>query len=163
MPAGNTFEAIATQTLGSATASVDFTSIPGTYTDLILIANVKRTAGSDIEIQLNGDTASNYSFTYIYGTGSTAGSGRASNQTKGNIGYAGTTNFTTQIVQFMNYSNTTTNKTFIGRNSPADAGDVSALVNLYRSTSAITSILLDPLSGNFDTGSTFSLYGIASA
>jgi hypothetical protein len=158
-----TYEPIATQTLGSATATVTFSSIPGTYTDLILIANVKRTAGSDIEIQLNGDTGSNYSFTYLYGTGSATGSGRASDQTKGNIGYSGTTSFTTQIVQFMNYSNTTTNKTFIGRNSPADAGDVSTLVNLYRSTSAITSILLDPNSGNLDTGSTFTLYGIKSA
>ena len=159
----NTYEPIATTTLGSAQATVTISSIPSTYTDLILVCNVKRTAGSDIEVQLNGDTGSNYSFTYLYGTGSAVGSGRTSNQTKANIGYAASTNFTTQIVQFMNYSNTTTNKTFIARNSPGDSGDVSAIVNLYRSTSAISSILLDPNSGNFATGSTFTLYGVKNA
>lgn len=158
-----TYEPIATQTLGSATATVTFSSIPETYTDLILICAVKRTTGSDVEITLNSDTGSNYSFTYLYGTGSTTGSSRGSNQTKGNVGYGGTTSFTTQIIQFFNYSNTTTNKTFISRNSPADAGDVSALVNLYRSNSAISSFTLDPNAGDFDTGSTFTLYGIKAA
>jgi hypothetical protein len=66
------------------------------------------------------------------------------------------------IMQLQNYSNATTFKTILVRNSPA-ANAVSALVNLYRSTSAITSIKFYTTSGNLNTGSTFTLYGIAAA
>ena len=162
MAAGNTYVALATNTLGSAAASVTFSSIPGTYTDLVLVCNIIRTAGADVEFQLNSDTGSNYSFTYIYGDGSTAASGRASNQTKGNAGYSASTNPMTMIMQLQNYSNTTTNKTMLVRNSAASS-TVSAIVNLYRSTSAISSIVLTPNAGNFNTNSVFSIYGIKAA
>jgi hypothetical protein len=162
MPAGNTYTAIATQTLGSAAASVTFSSIPSTYTDLVIVCNIIRTTGSDVEFQLNSDTGSNYSFTYLFGDGSSTGSGRASSQTKGNLGYSSSTNPMTLIIQAQNYSNTTTNKTLLARSSAASS-TVSAIVNLYRSTSAISSIVLTPNAGNFNTNSVFSIYGIKAA
>ena len=161
MPAGNTYEAIATQTLGSAAASVTFSSIPSTYTDLILIFNGTGSTGGNFTFQFNGDTGTNYSATILYGDGSSAGSVRVSNQSSMNIGGVGT-GFTTDIINIMNYSNATTYKTALGRYArPGD--EVGAKVGLWRSTSAITSVVVGVSGGNFATGSTFSLYGVLNA
>ncbi len=163
MPAGNTYESIATQTLGSAASSLTFSSIPSTYTDLVLVAATANSSGlNDGRFRINGDTGSNYSRTYLYGSGSAASSGRGSNETYWyNGGYFGTGQ-SVVIVQFMNYSNTTTYKTALTRSS--DAGNnTEALSGLWRSTSAINSIEYSMAAGNFIAGSTFSLYGIKAA
>ena len=161
MAAGNTYVAIATQTLGSAASTVTFSSISGAYTDLVLIFNGTGSTGGNFTFQFNGDTSTNYSATILYGDGSSAGSVRVSSQSSMNIGGV-STGFTTDIINIMNYSNATTYKTALGRYArPAD--EVGAKVGLWRSTSAITSIVVGVSGGNFATGSTFSLYGIASA
>ena len=105
----NTYVALATSTLGTAASSVTFSSIPGTYTDLVLVCNFINTIGqTDHGVRFNGDTASNYSRTQLYGTGSAAGSNRGSNETSMNfLGYIGTS-WGVSIMQIMNYSNTTT-------------------------------------------------------
>ena len=89
MAAGSTYTPIATNTLGSAQASVTFSSISGSYTDLVLIINAGTSDASeqDCLIRVNGDTGSNYSATYMYGTGSSAASGRNANQTESTAGY----------------------------------------------------------------------------
>lgn len=161
-----TYEPIATQTLGSAAATVTFSSIPGTYTDLVLIITPQSSSGTaSVDIQLNGDTGTNYSLTYLYGTGSSSASGRDSNTAYAGGGSAvATANiFLTNIVQIQNYSNTTTNKTLLMRTDNT-AGNVLTAVSMWRNTAAITSILLKLATGaNFTTGSTFSLYGIKNA
>jgi hypothetical protein len=156
---------IASQTLSSAAASVTLSNIPQTYTDLVLVCAVKNTAnnGDEVAFQLNSDTGSNYSRTRIFGNGSTASSGRASNTTKGALGINSTAEFSTVIANFQNYSNATRYKTVISRGSSA-SNYVSSYVSLWRNTNAITSIVLLPDSGTtFTSGSTFTLYGIASA
>jgi hypothetical protein len=165
MPAGNTYEAIATfTTTTSSTTSYTFSSIPSTYTDLVLVCSLKATsADSSLVARFNSDSGSNYSVTQLYGSGAAAISQRFSNQTEVYLTFSGfpTATFAPVIAQFMNYSNTTTNKTFVGRGGFA-AGYVDASVGLWRNTAAITSITL--FAGNFfDTGCTFSLYGIKSA
>jgi hypothetical protein len=161
MPAGSTYSTIATTTLGSGVTSYTFSSIPSTYTDLVLVADWSNSATAATTIQLNGDTSGNYSYTYIYGTGSAAGSGRNSNATNTGIGYDTNANSRqNSIVHFMNYSNTTTFKTLLVRNN-APSLQVVGSVNLWRSTSAINSIKID--SGDFVSGSTFTLYGISAA
>jgi hypothetical protein len=166
MPAGLTYTPIATTTLGSATNSYTFSSIPSTYTDLILVMSTQwTTAGnSDAGLRFNGDTGSNYSRTWLEGNGSAASSGRATNETAMYIvGYFSNT-ISTQICHIMNYSNTTTNKTAINRESsnPANS-NVAAKVGLWRSTAAINSVTIYHASNNFATGSTFTLWGIQSA
>lgn len=158
----STYEPIATTTLGSAAASYTFSSIPSTYTDLVLIMNASQAAGNSVYCQLNGDTGSNYSYTGLYGSGSSAGSARASNQTGAYLGYLGSTTIYNAINHFMNYANTTTYKTILNRKNQSDQY-VEADVALWRSTAAINSIKIYPDSGNFDTGSTFTLYGIKAA
>ena len=161
MAAGNTYVAIAEQTLGSAAATVTFSSISGSYTDLVIvISGSVTTGGPNIYLQYNGDTATNYSQTILYGDGSSAGSFRNSTTNKQVIGDANTTIGTT-IANVMNYSNSTTYKTNLARNSMS--AYVEAWVGLWRSTSAINSVLIGVTSSTFIAGSTFTLYGIAAA
>ncbi len=164
MPAGNTYEAIATQTLGSAAASVTFSSIPGTYTDLVIVFNGGITsAPDDMRLEFNANTTG-YSATLLRGDGSAVISARATGETAIpwttylGSGSAGSVS----ITHVQNYSNTTTFKTVLSRGNVA-ASYVSATVGLWRNTSAITSCKLIAGSSTFLSGSTFSFYGIAAA
>lgn len=170
MAAGSTYTPIATNTLTSATASVTFSSISGAYTDLVLICNLKHTStNASIYIRFNSDSGTNYSQTNLYGDGSSAGSARSANQNKAVVSWYVSPNTALEMVtvtQIMNYSNATTYKTILSRGNRASASNspgTEASVSLWRNTAAITSLVALPDSGNFDTGSTFSLYGIASA
>jgi hypothetical protein len=158
----STYEPIATQTLGSAAASVTFSSIPSTYTDLVLIISgtIVGSDGGNL-VTFNGDTGSNYSFTQFYGTGSATASNRSSNASSMQLGRQGSVQ-SNSIINILNYSNTTTNKTAIARGNNT-GGIVVAQVGLWRSTAAINSIAISNESGNFNTGSTFTLYGIKAA
>ena len=164
MAAGATYTPIATTTLGSAQTSYTFTSIPSTYTDLVLVLSGYASTGS-YEIQIgNGtiDTGSNYSRTYIYGDGSSAASSRGSNLDRTYI-TSGTTSPGVATLNFMNYSNTNTYKTFLLRGNDASAATTAA-VTLWRSTPAINTIKIAGYSSaNISTGSTFTLWGILNA
>jgi hypothetical protein len=166
--ATNTYVALDTRTLLSNSASVEFTSIPQGYTDLILVCNAKNQGGANYNLYAqvgNGsyDTGSNYSDTYLGGQGSSAFSGRDTSVSQMRLALFGNSNFTPSIIHFQNYSNTTTNKTVISRGSDA-GGNVMAIVNLWRSTSAINQIkVFAELSANLSAGSTFTLYGIANS
>ena len=161
----NTYVALRTETVATATNSVTFnlSGISG-YTDLEIKANGTSSGDASFQIQFNGDTTSGlYSTTFMYGTGSSAVSGRSSNANF--IVGMGRTNTTggASIIQIQNYSNTTTFKTVIGRGSAA-ASLVIAATGLWRNTNAITSITITPEGSNtISVGSTFSLYGIANA
>ena len=164
-----TYEPIQTTTLTSAQTSVTLSAISGAYTDLVLIMNIKATsAGStDINLNFNSDTTALYSRTILAGNGTSALSARSSGATTiqlNNWSAATTTNTNfNAIVNVMNYSNTTTFKTVLNRSNNADNA-TEALVSLYRSTNAITSMQITPgASRAFDTGSTFTLYGIKAA
>lgn len=165
-----TYTPIATQTLASTTATVTFSSIPSTYTDLILVGDFSMSSPSGTVYIVgrvgNGsiDTGSNYSSTVLVGNGSTASSYRTSSVAYMQYDtYITGSNRAMLTANFQNYSNTTTNKTALGRTSSA-ATNTSAIVNLWRSTSAIERINLYDFTGNsFATGSTFTLYGILKA
>jgi len=162
MPAGSTYTPIATTTLGSAASSVSFTSISGSYTDIQIVFAGAITSGFDaIGLQFNGDTGSNYSRVFIAGNGTAASSSLSSSQTTMQIGIMGTEQ-SNSIFNVMNYSNTTTYKTALARGN-ASANATRAGVGLWRSTSAINRIDLVAGSSTFISGSTFTLYGIASA
>jgi hypothetical protein len=169
MTAGLTYVPIATTAIGSAASSYTFSSIPSTYTDLILISNLGQSInGTTLSIQFNGDTGTNYSITELYGNGSSASSSTNSNQTsiylENNIAAALSVS-TSIIVNVMNYSNTITNKTIISRanNTDSTTPGTNTTIGLWRSTSAINSLTIKVSSGNIITGSTFTIYGIAAA
>lgn len=163
MPLPSTMTPIATNTLTANAATVTFSSIPSTYTDLMMVVNtITSTASEYMSINLNSDTGSNYSRTRLSGTGTSASSGRNTNET---VGYIGAETYGTNalkfntVVHFMNYANTTTYKTFLSRANHIDLAS-EAIVGLWRNTSAINTIKVN---SNFAAGSTFTLYGIKAA
>ena len=152
-----TYEKIATTTLGSSQASVTFSSISGSYTDLVLISDSTVASGSDgVRLRFNSDSGSNYSFTYMYGNGSSALSGRGTNSTSGDYNFIGTAR-SVNVCHIQNYSNSTTYKNYLSRGNGGDI--VIAYVGLWRNTNAITNIEIIGAS-NLNTGSMFTLYGI---
>ncbi len=164
-----TYEPIQTQTVGTATPSITFSSIPQSYTDLVLVSfygtSVLDTSGW---LRFNSDSGSNYSWTYLLGDGSGAYSGRFSNQTYTTLDGAGAgTTLGTSIQatsHIMNYSNATTNKTVLTRdNNGSTYKSVDLKTGLWRSTAAITSITVGCVTGNLIVGSSFTLYGIRAA
>ena len=161
MPA--TYEPIATYTTPSTTASYTFSSIPGTYTDIVLVANGSSTAGTNGQIRFNGDTASNYSDTYLYGSAGAAYSSRDTSATAGYIGNFYSGDDAQQIVHINSYANTTTYKSYVSIGGNANNVPIASNVGLWRSTAAITSItVLNPTS-TFKAGCVFTLYGIKAA
>lgn len=173
-----TYEPIATTTLTTTTASVTFSSISGSYTDLILVfSNAKLSGATDSAINFqigNGsvDTGSNYSFT-IFGARSASATpftNRLDTTTQGRSNwYTSTTTSQAAMSQmhFMNYSNTTTYKSILA-NSRVDEGSanysgIETIINLWRSTSAVNTIKIYPNVGSFTSGSIFTLYGIKAA
>ena len=151
-----TYTPIATQTVSSSVSSVTFSSIPSTYTDLIMVVNGTASTYTDLYYSFNSDSGSNYSRIFMYGSGSTAVSGKDSNITSTPISYLLTTN-TSCVVHFLNYSNTTTYKSMVAR------GGTSEYAALWRSTAAISSMTLTGPSGTISAGSVFTLYGIKAA
>jgi hypothetical protein len=165
MAAGSTYTPIATVTTAGSQSSVAFTSIPSTYTDLVIIEQSTGSVAGYSTIYFNTDNAStNYSRTYLFGNGSATFSGRDSNQsTFATIDYlstSGTPN--SHIYQINNYSNTTTYKTLLARYNLTNDGS-GAHVGLWRSTAAINAITFTRASGTYVNGSTYTLYGIAAA
>jgi hypothetical protein len=166
MPA--TYEPIATTTLGSAAASITFSSIPATYTDLrvVIVGNTSNSTQAQSWLRFNSDSTNLYSSTWIYGDGSTAGSIRVSSQTqmRGQILNGGSTAMGLGIYDIFSYAGST-NKTVLTDVS-ADAngsGRVDRMVGLWRSTSAINAIEFSIFAGNWITGTTATLYGIKNA
>jgi hypothetical protein len=169
MAAGSTYTPIATTTLSSAVSSYTFTSIPSTYTDLVLIGNFGTTvAGNSTRIQVGSgsiNTGGEYSYVFTYGTGSSAVSTQYGRDTSIYAGYCSTANLQNNwVVNFQNYSNTTTKKLIHQRFNNA-SGSVVTVLGLYHAAgfAAINQIRVLTLGDNLLAGSTFTLYGIAAA
>lgn len=166
MPA--TYEAIASVTLGSD-AVVEFTSIPSTFTDLVVVGHYSTQVNSGLVMRFNGDTATNYSNLSLWGSGSNAGSWRDGTPSFAGAGtyYLGgsASRENVTVIHIMSYANTNVFKTVLVASGAASRG-AERQVSLYRSTSAISAIRIGQ-GGGFNgagmSGSTFSLYGIKAA
>ena len=165
MAAGATYVPIATQTIsGTSTTNVTFSSITNAYTDLVVIFEGATVAQvNDLTLQFNSDSGSNYSYTRIVGYGSGQYSDRTSNSTSISItiGSPGTQGHTS-ILHINNYANTNVYKTMLLRTSNTNYGP-GAIIGLWRNTSAINAISISISGTTYSSGSTFTLYGIASA
>lgn len=158
----NTYTALATVTLGGSDIDITFSSIPATYRDLVLVINGNTTANADYGLRFNGDTGTNYSFVYMGGNGSSAVSGANSGEAQVVLDayFWRSSERSTLVAQIMDYSATDKHKTVLSRNNVAGGG-VDAFANRWANTAAITSMRIFA-SQTFTTGTTFSLYGIAS-
>ena len=165
-----TYEPIATQTLGSATATVTLSSIPQTYTDLVIVVTGTTTAdNTDARMYFNGDNSSGlYSKTQLEGDGSSALSGRTTGANfiglTSNMGIDDT-NPSIIIINLNNCSNTTTYKTSLSRETMWNTtySGTALRVGLWRNTNAIDSVSFFINGSTWKSGSTFTLYGIKAA
>jgi hypothetical protein len=168
----NTYTLIASNTLSSSAASVTFSAIPGTYTDLVVRCSVRLAAGAgstiqDLLVRFNA-TTTNYSITQLTSDGSAASSGRISNTTRMLItnvvsGDNATNNTFGSVEIYIPSYTVSQNKPIANfgasENNSTTAG-ISAVAGLWRDTTAISSIELYNGVGNLASGSSFFLYGI---
>jgi len=173
------YDSIATVTVGSGgAASVDFTSIPATYTHLQIRGIVKfsRTTGNeDLGVRFNSDTGSNYSYHQLIGNGATVSAFAGVTQT---FMFAGQTMgswtnaanmFSANVIDILDYADTNKYKTIRtleggdqnGNVAPnSDTGSIGLTSGSWRNTNAITSIKLYPTGGTISEYTTYTLYGI---
>jgi hypothetical protein len=165
-----TYTPLATTTLTSDQATVTFSSISSAYTDLVLIFRGTCSfgnPGSDININFNSDTGTNYSRTYLLGDGTSVSSGRSSSIAA--FKPSGLYYNMYQITHINNYANTTTYKTALSKSTTwavsNATGYIAETVGLWSSTAAINRIDITISTGTaiIGSGSTFTLYGIKAA
>ena len=145
-----TYTPITTYTVsGTSQASIDFSSISNQYTDIVAIASIRGTAAlssTDLLYVFNGVRSNIYDGFYINGSG-TVLNGRYTNTDGtyfygplGNTANANSTSsvFSTHIINFMNYSNSTTYKTCLARSNTQTHSQ--QIVNMFFSTAVINRI-----------------------
>jgi hypothetical protein len=177
MAAESTWTPIATISNTDVASVYAFGSIPQTYTDLCVVLYARSTFAANLVSTygwVNGDTSGSiWSNSNLKGTGSGVTSGRNQNssiyysgQCVGSTYTAGI--FSTIVLYFPNYANTTTFKSILTRYSNDMNGSGDGSVGMWscmrRSTQAISAIGLGTDGNvNFATGSTATLYGIKAA
>lgn len=166
-----TYQLIASNVLSSNVASITFSAIPSTYTDLVLRASVRKnqaTTATEFYIKPNSDSGSNYSFTMVYGTGSVATTSSFASNTNGLLiryidGTSNTANtFSSSEIYIPNYNSTATKpiSSFSVEENNTTSATMAVQAHLYAGTSAITSLLIGVPSLTILAGSSFYLYGI---
>ncbi len=171
-----TYTLISSNVLTSSAASVTFSSIPATYTDLVIRSSARNDSSGSVQcsykITINSDSGSNYSFTTLRGSGTAASSTTLSSQTSLRLDYQGvggtaTSNtFGSSEIYIPNYLSTSSRPigVFGAGEDNATTAFRAAIAGLYRGSSAITSIVIADLdANNFVSGSSFYLYGISNA
>lgn len=166
----SSFESIATASL-SGVNTATFSSIPATYKHLQIRYHGLSTNGETPNLELNGDTGSNYRYHGLYGSASAVATGGSLN-TYYNIdlgNYGGNSTYPEAIIiDFIDYASSTKNKTlrsFFGtdRNS-ASLNDVGLSSCLWLDTTAVNAIRIYTSGAtNWSAGATVALYGIKGA
>ena len=165
-PVTNSYESIATVTVGSGgSSSISFSSIPSTFKHLqIRSINLSSSTDNNILMTFNSDTASNYSRHYMYGDGSSVGASATTSttalvpMTMGN-----SSNPMVFICDVLDYQSTSKNKTIrsLGGTDRNGSGYVTFYSGLwFKTPEAISTITLTTAAGNFNQYSSFALYGI---
>jgi hypothetical protein len=163
-----TYDPIATNTLSSAVSTLTFSSIPQTYTDLILVCNLGQSGPANVALQYNGDTGANYDATVGYGIG---GIGIASGAYP-NLNFAYGLNAAGQLpstitasgwINIFSYSSTVVRKSTLSRYASQNIPEITNFTSTWRNTAAITSIRIFSYSDTYLAGSSFTLYGIKAA
>jgi trimeric autotransporter adhesin len=167
------FESIATQTLGSTSSTISFTSIPSTYKSLQLRLRTRTGVASftqTINVRFNSDTGANYANQNLYGNVATAAVSVETAQTSiawGARAAAASSSsdiFGVTIIDIVDYANTSKNKvlrSYGGVHTNESFDPILEMISgVWNSTAAISSITFSLSSNNFVAGSTIALYGV---
>jgi hypothetical protein len=156
---------IESKTLASTASTIEFTAIPQTYTDLVLLVSLRGQVGADTtptELRFNGSTTGysgrglegssvstySYTLTYLYPTAGNGANTTANTFSSASVyipNYAGSTNKSISVDGVVESNNTN--------------GYQSIQAGLWSNTAAITSLAI-LTSSVFVVGCTVSLYGI---
>lgn len=156
---------LANLTTSTATTTVTFSSIGQGYRDLMLVITdiTASSTTTNVAITLNGDSASNYQYVFMYGDGSTA----ASAAYGGNrLAIAAERTFSTTskgnvIAHLLDYSTTDKHKISISRANDA-SGWTLATAARWSNTAAITNFTVNNWgASSWVSGTTFALYGVS--
>jgi len=164
------YQSIQTVTVGTATSTITFSSIPATYTHLQIRGMLNGTAAgtyNNVRMGFNGDSAANYASHTLYGDGTSAA---ATSEASGSrmygqifVSQASTASYVgVGVIDILDYANTNKYKTTRSINGIEmnGSGVIEFGSGHWRNTAAITSIEFVTASGNFNVGSTLALYGI---
>lgn len=169
------YDALATATLGSTTATVTFAGIPQGYKHL-QIRYIVRTdmnsggAWSPVGLRFNDDSAANYDVHTMGGTGASAFAESYFSQTSASVGFgAPSTNtansFGVGVIDILDYNSSKIKnvRTLCGVENNG-SGLVTFQSSAWFSTAAITSMTFRCLGGtngsNFLANTQFALYGV---
>jgi len=163
-----TMTLIETKTLGTAAASIEFTSIPQDGTDLVVQASLRGSQADQVVgvfFRFNGITTGYTNRSLLGSDGGGVSSGDYTNGRQINYANAASSTsntFSTHGVYIPNYTGST-NKSFSAEGATENNGgyfELSIAANLWSNTAAITSLSLTPELGNFVAGSIVSLYKV---
>jgi hypothetical protein len=168
--ASNTYTAIATVTVGSGgAANIEFTSIPATYTDLLVKLSGRSTSGGEtaVNLRFNGNSSSIYDRKSLAGDGSSASSASSTSQPEVFVGRISANTYTAStfgnmeiyIPNYTGSSNKSLSSDSVAENN-ATTGYNILIAGLWNNTAAITSIAFTVAGSNFAQYSTATLYGI---
>ena len=169
----NTYTLISSNVLSSSAASVTFSSIPTTYTDLVVRASVRSDRSNtqdDMRITFNSATT-NFSYTYIRGSGAAITSSNVTTDPfnwAGNIPAATATSNTfgngeLYIPSYTASQNKPSSAIMAMENNVTSPVYLTGVANLWSNSAAISTIYLYLGFGSFVSGSSFYLYGISNA
>jgi hypothetical protein len=165
-----TMTLIETKTLGTAAASIEFTSIPQDATDLVILGTTRAgNAGANTgTLRFNGDTGSNYSSRMLYSQDTATPTSAATTTTRMQWFYPTFSDSTTNT--FSNFQLYITNYTAstgksVSMDHTTEHNGTTPMVQgitagLWTGTAAITSLLIGVGDGDYVSGSTISLYKI---
>lgn len=172
MPTNPNMVAIQTVTVGAGgAATIEFTSIPQTYTDLVVKLSARSTSANTFEnyiLTFNGSSQTGMSGRHLYGTGSAAGSGTYSSgdgsifSVPANVTASTFGNLEMYIPNYTSANNKSISIDNVSENN-ATAGQQNLQASLWSNSAAITSIRFALSGGNYAQYSTATLYGVTSA
>jgi hypothetical protein len=166
--ASGSYELIESTILGSATASVTFTSggAWAGYKHLQVRATLKNSSSdTDLRLRFNSDTGNNYALHNLYGYSGSVASNAVTSTSAIVPGFQAisseTNQFGSMILDILDFQGTKnkTIRSFTG-NAGSSISYVSLRSGLWTNTAALTSLTLIPTSGNLAANCRFSLYGI---
>ena len=149
-------------------ASIDFTTIPSTYTDLVLKLSLRQDSGTLNYASMRfNNTTTNFTYRSLEGNGASAAS---YNGATGTYGFpvpspATASTFSSADIYIPNYAGST-NKSFsvdtVTENN-ATTAYADLIAGLWSNSAAINQITFYPAGGNFVQYSTAYLYGVSNA
>lgn len=165
MPIDPTYEPIATTTLSVAAATINFSSISASYTDLRLVLVETGSTAADCNLRFNSLTTT-YSGTFLEGTGTATASfsDNSAAQLRWDRLGSSTTVPSIKTADIFSYAGSTYKTVLMTSSADRNgSGDITVAVGVWRNTAAITSVNILRGSGNFSIGTTATLYGILRA